>query len=65
MIEDFIEAGHGVAGEADGADFSGILSFDQSGDRFLPDLVQFHELNIVEEDEVEVVGAHALHGDVE
>ena len=50
VIENFIKASHGVAGEADGADFSGFLGLDQGGDRFLPNLVQFYKLYIMEED---------------
>ena len=65
LIEDLVEAGHGVAGESDGADFSFGFCFENGGDGFLPNLGEFDELDIVEEEEVEVVGAEAVEGGVD
>lgn len=57
LVEDGIEASHGVAGEADGADLAFGFCFEDGWDSFFPDLGEFDELYVVKEDEVEVVGA--------
>jgi len=60
LIEEGVKAGHGVAGEADGADFTGGFCFQNGGEGFVPDLREFDEFDIVEEEEVEVVGVEAI-----
>lgn len=65
MIEDSIKAGHWVAGESNGADFSCFLSFDKGGNSFVPNLFKVHEFDIMKKNEIEIVGPHSVHGDVE
>ena len=65
VVEDGVEGFHGVAGESDGADFSFGLEFHGCGEGFFPDLLEGDEFDVVEEEDVEVVGAEAVEGDVD
>ena len=64
MVEHGVEGLERVAGKPDGADFSLLLELEDGGQGFLPDLRQRHELDVVQQDDVEVVGAEALERDM-
>ena len=59
--EDFLR----IAGEADVADFPGLLDFSQRGDRLIHDLLHRHEFDVVAEHDVEVIGAEPVQRDID
>ena len=54
-----------VAAEADGLHLAGLLGLAEGRDRLVDDLLHRDELDVVAEDDVEVVGAEAVQGDVD
>ena len=64
LLKDELENFHRVTAEPDVAGFSGLLDFAQRGDRLVDDLLHRHELDVVTEDDVEMVGAEAMQGNV-
>lgn len=65
VVEDAVEGFHGIAGKADGSDFPLGFEFHRGGQGFLPDLRQRDEFDVVQEENVEVVGAEAVERDVD
>jgi hypothetical protein len=64
MIEHRVEGLQGITGKPDGADFALLLEFQDRGQGFLPDLRQRHELDIVQQQDIEMVGAEAVQRDM-
>jgi hypothetical protein len=54
-----------VAAEADGLHLAGLLRLAEGRDGLVDDLLHRDELDVVAEDDVEVVGAEAVEGDVD
>ena len=54
-----------VAAEADGLHLAGLLRFTEGRDSLVDDLLHWDELDVVAKDDVEVVGAEAVQGDVD
>ena len=54
-----------IAAEANGLHFAGLLRLAEGRDGLVDDLLHRDELDIVAEDNVEVVGAEAVQGDVD
>ena len=64
MIEHRVERLHRIAGKPDGSDFTLLLEFQNRGNRLLPDLFQRHELHIMQQDHIEIIGAHPVQRDM-
>ena len=65
LLEDEFKNLHRVTAEADVAGFAGLLDFPQGRERLVDDLLHGHELDVVAENDIEVIRAETVQGNID